>query len=48
MVAKQANAKRLVLGHFSARYANEQAILDDAKKVFKSSVLADEMSIFDI
>ena len=48
MVAKQANAKRLLLGHFSARYADEKTILDDAKKVFNSSVLADEMSIFDI
>ena len=40
--AKQCNAKKLVLGHFSSRYKDESIILDEALKVFPASVLANE------
>ncbi len=41
-VARDAQAKRLMLGHFSARYDNEDAILADAKGVFPNTILAKE------
>ena len=42
MVARDAHAQELVLGHFSARYDNESAILDEAKAVFPNTILAKE------
>jgi len=40
MIAKQAGAKQLVIGHFSARYKDTSVFLDEAGKVFKNTVLA--------
>lgn len=43
-IAKKANVKKLFLTHISRRYQNEdlgtEKLLDDARKVFKNSVLA--------
>ena len=47
-VARDAGARCLILGHFSARYDNEKILLDEATKVFSNSFLANEMAIFDI
>lgn len=47
-VALKANAKKLVLGHFSARYDDENNILNEAKAVFRNTYLANEMSVFDV
>ena len=33
-VAKQANAGKLILGHYSARYRNEELFEEEAKKIF--------------
>lgn len=41
-VAKEAGVKRLLLGHFSARYRDEQAFKTEASKIFENSILADE------
>ena len=41
-VARDAHAKELLLGHFSARYDNEDHILKEAQAVFPNSVLAKE------
>jgi ribonuclease Z len=41
-IAQKANADKLLLGHFSARYRELDPILDDAKKVFGNSELAVE------
>lgn len=40
--AKSANARRLVLGHFSARYEDENVLLNEAKAIFENTILAQE------
>ena len=40
--AKEAEAKRLILGHFSARYNDESILLDEAAAIFPETVLAKE------
>jgi ribonuclease Z len=40
--AKAANAKCLVLSHFSARYSDASSLLDQAKKVFPNTILAED------
>lgn len=47
-VAKNANAGKLLIGHYSARYDNEKALLKEAREVFPQTFLTDEMSVFDI
>jgi len=42
MVAKASNAKRLLLGHFSARYPDEEMLLREAQEVFPNTILAAE------
>ena len=41
-IARDAEAKRLVIGHFSARYEEESALLDEAKSLFPETILARE------
>jgi ribonuclease Z len=41
-IAKEANVKKLILGHFSARYVNEKLLLNEACQIFPNVVLADE------
>lgn len=48
MVARDAGVKQLILGHYSSRYDDEQVLLNEAREVFENSVLADELSIFDV
>ncbi len=48
MVARDANAGKLLLGHYSARYANENILLDEAREVFANSFLTNEMDVIDI
>lgn len=40
--AKSAGVKRLVIGHFSARYDNESTLLEEAKAEFRDTILARE------
>jgi ribonuclease Z len=40
--AKAAGAKKLVLSHISARYPNAELLLEQAKKVFPNSMLAED------
>jgi len=40
--AKAANAKRLVLSHISARYPDASLLMEQAKKVFPNSILAED------
>ena len=47
-VARDAHAGKLLLGHYSARYADENILLEEAKKVFDNSYLTNEMDIFDV
>ncbi len=41
-IALDAKVKRLVIGHFSARYEDEKALLKEAKAIFPDTILADE------
>ena len=47
-IAKKANVKRLIIGHFSARYKNLYPLLDEAKEVFPETALAMEGDVFSI
>lgn len=46
LVANQANAKKLVLTHFSARYKTTAEVEEDAKDVFKEVVAAKDFMVF--
>lgn len=41
-IAAKAQVKKLMLGHYSSRYDNEQDFADEAKSVFKNVILANE------
>lgn len=45
-MALRSNAKRLLIGHFSARYTDERILLDEARKVFPKTELANEGKVF--
>ncbi len=47
-IAKRAGVKRLIIGHFSARYKNLYPLLDEAKAVFTETTLAIEGDRFSI
>lgn len=47
-IASSANVKKLILGHYSARYENENVLLDEARSVFPNTFLTNEMDVFDI
>lgn len=41
-IARMANVKKLMLGHFSARYEKEELFLNEALPVFPETLLANE------
>lgn len=47
-VAREAHVGKLLLGHFSARYDNESAILNEAKAIFPNSILASEGKVIKV
>jgi ribonuclease Z len=48
-IAKGARVKKLILTHISQRYEkNKKKILDEARKVFKNSFLAEDLESFEI
>lgn len=47
-IALQAAAGKLILGHFSAKYANLGGLLKEAKEVFAESYLAKEGEVFEL
>ena len=47
-VARDAGVGKLILGHYSSRYEDEQVLLKEAQEVFQNTFLSDEMSIFDV
>ena len=42
-IALQSNSKQLILTHFSTRYTEFEELLDDAKKIFKNTILAEDL-----
>lgn len=47
-VAKNAHVGTLLLGHYSARYNDEEGILKEAKDIFPNSFLSQEGKVFNI
>ena len=47
-IAKEANVKKLLLGHFSTRYKDLNPLLEEAKLVFSNTVIAEEGQTYKI
>ena len=47
-IALKANVKKLIIGHFSARYSNQKELLDEAKAVFENTVLGEDLTVYEI
>jgi ribonuclease Z len=47
-IAQMANVKRLIIGHYSARYKNAQPLLDEAQSVFSLTMEAVEGSHYQV
>ncbi|MBE9468758.1 MAG: ribonuclease Z [Bacteroidetes bacterium] len=41
-IAKKADVKQLIIGHFSARYKNIEPLLNEAKEIFPNTIAADD------
>ena len=41
-IAQLAEAKQLILGHFSKRYRDESPLLNEAKEIFPNTILAND------
>lgn len=48
IIAAGAGVGTLLLGHYSARYNDEQVLLEEAKAVFDHSILSQEGMVFDV
>ena len=48
MVAREAGVSQLLLGHYSSRYDDEEILLQEARKEFPNSRLAEELAVFDV
>ena len=42
-LARSAEVKKLLIGHFSARYEDESVLLEEAREIFPETLLASEM-----
>ena len=47
-LAKNANVGKLILTHFSARYKDEDVLLDEAKKIHESTIAAKDLMEIEI
>ncbi len=47
-IAKEANAKRLIIGHFSSRYDDSNRLQEEAASVFPDTLCADEGMVIDV
>ena len=47
-IAKKAEVEQLVIGHYSARYRELDALLDEARSEFPNTVLADDGLVISI
>ena len=47
-IAKAAQAQRLIIGHFSSRYDDENILLQEAREVFPQTELASELRVFEL
>ncbi len=47
-IARMARVRQLIIGHFSARYTNQQLLLDEARSVFEATTLAKDGGVYRI
>ena len=47
-IAEKSHVKKLVIGHFSARYNDLKPLLDEARTVFPETYLAEDGNIFQV
>jgi ribonuclease Z len=47
-IAKAANVKRLLIGHYSARYSSLDPLLNEARNIFPHTIAAEEGMVIDI
>lgn len=47
-IAHKAEVKKLIIGHFSARYNNQNLLLNEAKSIFDNTILGEDMCTYDI
>ena len=47
-IAKKANVKKLIIGHYSARYNSQHELLNEAKSVFENTILGEDMKVYEI
>ena len=47
-VALDAGVEKLIIGHYSARYGDEEMIIKEAKNVFPKTEAANEMDVYDL
>lgn len=46
--AGESGAQRLIIGHFSSRYKDEQALVEECRELFAESYIAEEYKTFEI
>ena len=47
-IARKAKVKKLIIGHYSARYINQHELLNEAKAVFENTILGEDMMVYQI
>ncbi len=47
-IALKSNVKKLIIGHYSARYVHQNELLDEAKAVFENTFLGEDMTVYEI
>ena len=47
-IARKAQVRKLLIGHFSARYPDQQLLLDEAKSVYSNTLLAQDMCTYEL
>lgn len=48
MVARDAGVGKLLLGHYSSRYEDENVLLSQAREIFEKTFLTNEMDVIDV
>jgi ribonuclease Z len=48
MIALKAGVKKLMIGHFSARYSNVESLLSEAKSIFENTYAVEDGDIFEV
>jgi ribonuclease Z len=47
-IALKANVKKLIIGHYSARYNNQNDLLNEAKAIFENTILGEDLTVYEI